>query len=131
MQERYVLLENINMTFNTKKGSFNALKDINLNIREGEFISIIGHSGCGKSTVLNLVAGLLQPTSGHLFCAGREIAKPGPDRAVVFQNHSLLPWLTCFENVYLAVERVFGSSETQMQLEARTYSCLLYTSRCV
>jgi nitrate/nitrite transport system ATP-binding protein len=124
LQERYVQLENVNMTFNTKKGTFNALKDINLNIREGEFISIIGHSGCGKSTVLNLIAGLLEATSGHLFCNGREIAKPGPERAVVFQNHSLLPWLTCFENVYLAVERVFGGSETQMQLEARTYAAL-------
>jgi nitrate/nitrite transport system ATP-binding protein len=104
-QDRYVLIENVNMIFNTKKGSFQALKDINLSIQEGEFISIIGHSGCGKSTVLNLIAGLLQPTDGYLFCAGREIAKPGPERAVVFQNHSLLPWLTCFQNVYLAVER--------------------------
>src|SRR6187431_3701654 len=110
--ERYVELEHVEMTFNTKKGTFNALKDINLSIKEGEFISIIGHSGCGKSTVLNLIAGLLAPTSGHLFCAGREIGGPGPERAVVFQNHSLLPWLTCFENIYLAVERVFGATET-------------------
>ena len=123
MTDRYVYLENVNMRFVTKKGVFEALKDINLNIRQGEFVSIIGHSGCGKSTVLNLIAGLLEPSSGHLFCAGREIAKPGPERAVVFQNHSLLPWLTCFENVYLAVERVFGS-ETKVQLEARTYAAL-------
>lgn len=124
MQDRYVLIENVNMTFQTKKGSFQALKDINLNIREGEFISIIGHSGCGKSTVLNLIAGLLQPTEGYLFCAGREIAKPGPERAVVFQNHSLLPWLTCFENVYLAVERVFGDKEGSAQLADRTRAAL-------
>jgi len=91
IQDRYVLLEEVNMTFTTKKGTFEALKGINLNVKEGEFVSIIGHSGCGKSTVLNLIAGLLQPTSGHLFCAGREISKPGPERAVVFQNHSLLP----------------------------------------
>ena len=104
--DRYVYLENVNMRFVTKKGVFEALKDVNLNIQQGEFVSIIGHSGCGKSTVLNLIAGLLEPSSGHLFCAGREISKPGPERAVVFQNHSLLPWLTCFENVYLAVERV-------------------------
>ena len=123
MTDRYVYLENVNMRFVTKKGVFEALKDINLNIQQGEFVSIIGHSGCGKSTVLNLIAGLLEPSSGHLFCAGREIAKPGPERAVVFQNHSLLPWLTCFENVYLAVERVFGS-ETKVQLEARTYAAL-------
>lgn len=126
--ERYVQLENIDMTFSTKKGDFNALKNINLNIKEGEFISIIGHSGCGKSTVLNLIAGLMQPTEGLLFCAGREISGPGPERAVVFQNHSLLPWLTCFENVYLAVERVFGSSsevkETKAQLKVRTDAAL-------
>jgi nitrate/nitrite transport system ATP-binding protein len=121
--EKYVLLENIGMRFATKRGIFEALRNINLNITQGEFISIIGHSGCGKSTVLNLIAGLLQPSSGHLFCAGREIHKPGPERAVVFQNHSLLPWLTCFENVYLAVERVF-SSESIVQQEARTYAAL-------
>jgi nitrate/nitrite transport system ATP-binding protein len=124
LQDRYVILEDINMSFVTKKGTFDALKNINLTIKEGEFISIIGHSGCGKSTVLNLIAGLLQPTSGHLFCAGREIAKPGPERAVVFQNHSLLPWLTCFENVHLAVERVFGDKETKAQLAARTTAAL-------
>ena len=124
LEDRYVILENVNMTFVTKKGQFEALKDINLTIQEGEFVSIIGHSGCGKSTVLNLIAGLLEPTSGHLFCAGREIAKPGPERAVVFQNHSLLPWLTAFENVYLAVERVFGDTETKAQLNARTKAAL-------
>ena len=123
-QERYVELEHVNMTFVTKKGSFEALRDINLSIREGEFITIIGHSGCGKSTVLNLVAGLLEPSSGLLFCAGREIAGPGPERAVVFQNHSLLPWLTCAENVYLAVERVFGKAENKQQLLDRTAAAM-------
>lgn len=125
--DKYVQLENVEMSFTTKKGTFNALKNINLKIKEGEFISIIGHSGCGKSTVLNLIAGLLQPTDGLLFCAGREIAGPGPERAVVFQNHSLLPWLTCYENVYLAVERVFGSGanpETKQQLAARTHAAI-------
>ncbi|MDO9365067.1 MAG: ABC transporter ATP-binding protein [Methylotenera sp.] len=126
--EKYVQLENVDMTFTTKKGTFNALNNINLSIREGEFVSIIGHSGCGKSTLLNLVSGLLQPTEGLLFCAGREIAGPGPERAVVFQNHSLLPWLTCYENVYLAVERVFGASsksrESKAQLETRTHAAI-------
>jgi nitrate/nitrite transport system ATP-binding protein len=124
LQDRYVLIENVSMTFQTKKGSFQALHDVNFNIKEGEFISIIGHSGCGKSTVLNLIAGLLEPTEGHLFCNGREIAGPGPERAVVFQNHSLLPWLTCAENVYLAVERVFGKTETKTQLGERTKAAL-------
>ncbi|PPC86236.1 MAG: nitrate ABC transporter ATP-binding protein [Methylotenera sp.] len=121
--ERYVHIEDVGMQFVTKKGTFEALKNINLSITQGEFVSIIGHSGCGKSTVLNLIAGLLQPTTGNLFCAGREIAAPGPERAVVFQNHSLLPWLSCYENVYLAVERVFGS-ETKVQQEARAYAAL-------
>lgn len=124
LQDRYVLIENVNMTFQTKKGSFQALDNVNLNIKEGEFVSIIGHSGCGKSTVLNLIAGLLEPTEGHLFCNGREINGPGPERAVVFQNHSLLPWLTCAENVYLAVERVFGKTETKAQLAERTKAAL-------
>ncbi|PPC93157.1 MAG: nitrate ABC transporter ATP-binding protein [Methylotenera sp.] len=121
--DRYVLIENVDMTFATKKGDFNALTNINLNIKEGEFVSIIGHSGCGKSTVLNLIAGLLQPSKGHLFCANREIAGPGPERAVVFQNHSLLPWLSCYENIFLAVERVF-ESESKAQLAARTHAAL-------
>jgi nitrate/nitrite transport system ATP-binding protein len=123
INDRYVFIENVSMTFTTKKGDFQALSNVSLSVNQGEFVSIIGHSGCGKSTVLNLIAGLLEPTSGHLFCAGREIAKPGPERAVVFQNHSLLPWLTCFENVHLAVERVF-SSETKVQQQARAYAAL-------
>lgn len=122
--DKYVQLEKINMRFATKQGSFEALRGISLNIKQGEFISIIGHSGCGKSTVLNLIAGLLQPSSGLLFCAGREIAGPGPERAVVFQNHSLLPWLTCFENVYLAVDRIFGNTERKPQLQVRTSAAL-------
>ncbi len=122
--EKFVLVENIDMTFKTPRGSFVALKDINLSIGEGEFVTLIGHSGCGKSTLLNLVAGLLVQTAGVLICAGREIAGPGPDRGVVFQNHSLLPWLTCAENIYLAVERVFGATESKAQLKARTLKAL-------
>jgi len=93
-------------------------------VTQGEFITLIGHSGCGKSTLLNLVAGLLQTDEGVLLCAGREIAGPGPERGVVFQNHSLLPWLTCFDNVYLAVERVFGSKEDKAKLKQRTHDAL-------
>jgi len=110
------------MAFSTKKGVFPALCDINLTIHEGECVSLIGHSGCGKSTLLNLIAGLTLPTSGVLIANGREVAGPGPDRAVVFQNHSLLPWLTCFDNVYPAVERVFGQKQGKPKLKARTHS---------
>ena len=118
--EKYVHLENVGMAFESKKGRFVALKEVNLTLRQGEFVSLIGHSGCGKSTVLNIIAGLLNPTTGVALALGREIDGPGPERAVVFQNHSLLPWLTCFGNVYLAVERVFGSTENKAQLKART-----------
>jgi nitrate/nitrite transport system ATP-binding protein len=122
--ERYVQLENVRMVFDSRNGQFLALHDVSLTISQGEFVTLIGHSGCGKSTLLNLVAGLLKATSGVLLCAEREIVGPGPDRGVVFQNHSLLPWLTCFDNVYLAVERVFGNSESKASLNERTYDAL-------
>ncbi len=120
----YIQLDNIGMQFNTKRGPFIALREVDLHIQKGEFVSIIGHSGCGKSTVLNLVAGLLDATSGTLLCAGREIKGPGPDRAVVFQNHSLLPWLTCTGNVLLAVEQVFGDKESKAQMLERAHAAL-------
>ncbi|MES2424374.1 MAG: ABC transporter ATP-binding protein [Pseudomonadota bacterium] len=132
MTTKYIQIENVEQVFKTAKGPFCALQDVNLTVAKGEFVTLIGHSGCGKSTLLNLIAGLTKPTSGSLICANREINGPGPDRGVVFQNHSLLPWLTCFENVYLAVERVFGASsrvtgkpaETTAQLKARVDNVL-------
>jgi nitrate/nitrite transport system ATP-binding protein len=122
--KNFIDVHNAEMVFSTKKGRFHALRDINLTVSKGEFVTLIGHSGCGKSTLLNMIAGLLLPTSGALLCDNREIAAPGPERAVVFQNHSLLPWLTCFENVYLAVERVFGGSEGKSRLKQRTQAAL-------
>ncbi len=122
--ERYVSLENVQKVFATKKGRFVALRDIDLTIRQGEFVSIIGHSGCGKSTLLNLMAGLSDASNGVMLCNNREIAGPGPDRAVVFQNHSLLPWMSCFENVYLAVERVFGPREKKAAMVRRAEAAL-------
>ena len=121
---KYIEVQNVEQTFKTKKGPFCALQNINLTVAKGEFVTLIGHSGCGKSTLLDLLAGLTTPTQGTLLCANRHIAGPGPERAVVFQNHSLLPWLTCFENVYLAVERVFAQAESKAQLKARTDSVL-------
>jgi len=88
---KYIEIQGVEQTFKTKKGNFPALRDINLTVAKGEFVTLIGHSGCGKSTLLNLIAGLTVPTNGVLLCADKEIAGPGPERAVVFQNHSLLP----------------------------------------
>ncbi|MHB1352528.1 MAG: ABC transporter ATP-binding protein [Thiobacillus sp.] len=122
--QSYVQIENASMVFNTRKGAFTALTDVNLDVARGEFIALIGHSGCGKSTLLNLVAGLLDATDGVLLLANKEIRGPGPERAVVFQNHSLLPWLTTFQNVYLAVEKVFGGKEPRARLKARTAAAL-------
>ncbi len=124
MSKKIVQIEGVGQTFDTKSGRFTALRDIHLDILEGECVSLIGHSGCGKSTLLNLIAGLTTPTQGVMLCDGREIAGPGPERAVVFQNHSLLPWLTCFDNVYLAVERVFGAREGKAKLKQRTHDAL-------
>jgi nitrate/nitrite transport system ATP-binding protein len=121
---KFIDIQKAEMVFHTNKGTFHALRDINLNVKKGEFVTLIGHSGCGKSTLLNLIAGLLTATDGTLLCANREIAGPGPERAVVFQNHSLLPWLTCYENVYLAVERVFGATESKAKLKERTRAAL-------
>src|SRR5438270_6412187 len=119
---KYLSVESVGMTFETKKGDFVALTGIDLQIAKGEFVTLIGHSGCGKSTLLNLVAGLLKPSEGTILLAGKHVDGPGPDRGVVFQNHSLLPWLTCFDNVHLAVERVFETDKEK--LKARTHAAL-------
>ncbi len=107
MTTAHLELTGVGIDFPTDKGLFRALQNVNLKIDKGEFVSLIGHSGCGKSTVLNIVAGLYQATTGGVILDGREVNEPGPERAVVFQNHSLLPWLTCYQNVELAVRQVF------------------------
>ncbi len=121
---RTLQIQDVGMVFPTRRGPYVALRDINLDVQRGEFVTLIGHSGCGKSTLLNLVAGLTTPTSGVLLLEERELKGPGPDRGVVFQNHSLLPWLSCLDNVLLAVERVFGDTETKAQLKARAQAAL-------
>jgi nitrate/nitrite transport system ATP-binding protein len=121
---RTLRIQRVGMTFPTKNGPFVALRDIDLDVARGEFISLIGHSGCGKSTLLNLVAGLTTPSSGVLLLEDRELRGPGPDRAVVFQNHSLLPWLSCLDNVMLAVDRVFSATEGRAQRRERGLAAL-------
>ncbi|MCM8610879.1 ABC transporter ATP-binding protein [Accumulibacter sp.] len=121
---RTLQIDGVGMVFPTRRGPFVALRDINLEVQRGEFVTLIGHSGCGKSTLLNLVAGLTTPSSGILLLQERELTGPGPDRGVVFQNHSLLPWLNCLDNVLLAVERVFGDQEGKAQLRERALAAL-------
>lgn len=117
MQKEYLTLSQVSIEFPTKQGSFKALDAVNLKIQEGEFISLIGHSGCGKSTVLNIVAGLLNATEGGVILENKEVNEPGPDRAVVFQHHSLFPWLTVYENVELAVKQVFKKQKTKKEMD--------------
>ena len=116
MASIYLELTGVGITFPTDKGPFRALQQVDLKIAKGEFVSIIGHSGCGKSTVLNIVAGLYNATEGGVILDGREVKDPGPERAVVFQNHSLLPWLTAYENVELAVKTCFGGHMSKSEM---------------
>ena len=112
----YLKIDRVEKSFPGPAGRDNVvLSDIRLNIDKGEFVSIIGHSGCGKSTLLNLVGGLMQVTSGVIKLEGREVNAPGPDRAIVFQNHSLLPWLSVYDNVKLAVNKVFGGRKSRAE----------------
>jgi len=115
-QQTYLEFSQVSIEFNTGTGSYQALQDVNMRIARGEFVSIIGHSGCGKSTVLNILAGLHRATGGGVLLEGREVTEPGPDRAVVFQNHSLLPWLTAYENVELAVKQVFRGRKSRIEM---------------
>jgi nitrate/nitrite transport system ATP-binding protein len=117
MSKDFLRIDHVSMEFPTPSGSFIALKDVDMTIRESEFISLIGHSGCGKSTVLNVIAGLYQASRGGVILDGHEVNQPGPERAVVFQNHSLMPWLTAYENVELAVNQVFRTSKSKAEIK--------------
>ena len=116
----YLNIDHVGITFPTDNGPLNVLDNVNLKVEQGEFISLIGHSGCGKSTVLNIVAGLLQATEGGVLLENREVREPGPDRAVVFQNHSLLPWLSVYDNVRLAVDQVFKRTKSKAERDEWT-----------
>ncbi len=111
----YLEIDHVGITFPTANGPLEVLRNVQINVQQGEFISLIGHSGCGKSTVLNIVAGLLKATSGGVVLEGKEVTTPGPERSVVFQNHSLMPWLTVYENVRLAIDQVFENSKSKQE----------------
>lgn len=115
MTSAYLKIDHVEKTFQRGAASTNVLKDISLVIDKGEYVSIIGHSGCGKSTLLNIVAGLTPVSAGAVLLEGKEVNAPGPERAVVFQNHSLLPWLSVYDNVALAVNKVFGRVKSKAQ----------------
>ena len=117
MSIKHLNIDHVSMEFPTPTGAFLALDDVDLVIDEGEFVSLIGHSGCGKSTVLNVVAGLYQASKGGVVLDNKEVNEPGPDRAVVFQNHSLLPGLTAYENVELAVKQVFSKDKSKAEMK--------------
>ncbi|HAM70593.1 MAG TPA: bacitracin ABC transporter ATP-binding protein [Verrucomicrobiales bacterium] len=117
----YCQLSGLTKTYPTPRGPAVIVKDFNLNIRKGEFISLIGHSGCGKSTVLSMLAGLSEPSGGGIILAGKELAGPGPDRGVVFQSPCLLPWMTAFENVMLGVDQVFFTASREERAQIATY----------
>lgn len=117
MNNKFLEISQVGIEFPTANGPYCALKDVQFDIAKGEFVSIIGHSGCGKSTVLNIVAGLYQATSGGIILDGKEVNEPGPDRAVVFQSHALMPWLTVYQNVALAVDQVFKGKKTKAEMK--------------
>ena len=114
-EKPFLSIDHVDKTFRRGATTTEVLRDVSLTINRGEFVSIIGHSGCGKSTLLNLIAGLTTVTRGAVLLENREVNAPGPDRAVVFQNHSLLPWLTVYDNVRLAVDKVFGSTKSRTE----------------
>ncbi|MBD1865774.1 ATP-binding cassette domain-containing protein [Oculatella sp. FACHB-28] len=106
-RDPYLVIDNVSKAYPSPDGAYVVLDGINLTVYEGEFICLIGHSGCGKSTLLDMVSGFRKPTEGEVRLQTKRITEPGPDRMVVFQNYSLLPWMTAFENIYLGVKSVF------------------------
>lgn len=122
----FLSIDRVSKVYPTPKGAYTVLKDVNLTIHEGEFICLIGHSGCGKSTLLNMVSGFAKPTDGEVRLEGQRIGEPGPDRMVVFQNYALLPWLTAFDNVYLAIDSVYpNKSEAEKRAMTREHLAMV------
>jgi nitrate/nitrite transport system ATP-binding protein len=117
----YLEFKNLGKVYPTPKGDFIVLENLNLDIHEGEFVSIIGHSGCGKSTALTMAAGLNSISSGKIILDGKEITKPGTDRGVVFQSPSLFPWMTALENVMLGVKKAYYHGTKKQQEDICKY----------
>ena len=125
MNKSFLSVSDVSMAFPIKgNGRFLALDSISMEVAKNEFVCLIGHSGCGKSTLLNLIAGLLLPSAGSIACEDKPIRGPGPDRAMVFQSHALLPWMTCHQNVHLAVKQVFGRTLASGELNAKVEEAL-------
>jgi nitrate/nitrite transport system ATP-binding protein len=99
-----ISINNVTVSFKTPKGIYTAVKEISLTVQKGEIVALIGHSGCGKSTLMGTVSGMVKPTTGEVIANGKRVIGPGPDRGIVFQNYSLLPWLTVYRNIYEAVD---------------------------
>ncbi|HEY5326468.1 MAG TPA: ABC transporter ATP-binding protein [Mucilaginibacter sp.] len=110
-------INNVTVSFKTPKGIYTAVRDINLTVKKGEIVSLIGHSGCGKSTLMGTISGMVKPTSGEVFANGKKVTSPGPDRGIVFQNYSLLPWLTVYKNIYVAVDSAIKDMPTAEKIE--------------
>jgi len=110
-------IDSVAVSFKTPKGIYTAVKDISLTVKKGEIISLIGHSGCGKSTLMGTISGMVKPTAGRVIANGKTVAKPGPDRGLVFQNYSLLPWLTVYQNIYTAVDSALKDKSTKEKKE--------------
>lgn len=113
----FLVIENVSKVYPTPSGDYTVLKDVSLTVREGEFVCLIGHSGCGKSTLMDMVSGFRKPSTGEVRLQTKRITEPGPDRMVVFQNYSLLPWKTAFENVYLGIHSVFPNKSKAEKTE--------------
>jgi nitrate/nitrite transport system ATP-binding protein len=119
--KKYLECWKLSKTYDTPAGPYTVVKDFDLNLQQGEFVTLIGHSGCGKSTVLSIVAGLLQRSGGAIILADREVRGPGPDRGMVFQSPCLLPWLTAFDNVMLGIDQVFPDAPRKQRRQIAEY----------
>jgi nitrate/nitrite transport system ATP-binding protein len=127
-----IKIDNVTVSFKSKKGIYTAIDSISLNVKKGEIVTLIGHSGCGKSTLMNTISGMVKPTEGEVYANGNIVKGPGPDRGIVFQNYSLLPWLSVFQNIYVAVDSAIkdlSASEKRELVEKNLHMVNLWEHR--